>query len=67
MKKRNSKPLETTWKKTSLKEYPRKIGRKLKYKIKGVGKSKVQHRSFRDFTGFLSNSVISPMIMASIS
>ena len=50
--------------KTSLKEYPRKIGRKLKYKIKGVGKSKVQHRSFRDFTGFLSNSVISPMIMA---
>lgn len=50
--------------KTSLKEYPRKIGRKLKVKIKGTGKSKVQHRSFRDFTGFLSYSVISPMIMA---
>jgi len=49
-------------KKTSLREYPRKIGRKLKAKIKGTGKSNVDHRSFRDFSGFLKNSMISPVI-----
>ncbi len=50
--------------KISLKEYPRKIARKLKIKIKGIGKSNVQHRSFRDFSGFLSNSIISPFVYA---
>lgn len=49
---------------TSLREYPRKIGRKIKFKLKNLGKSKIQHRSFRDFSGFLSNSLISPMVYA---
>lgn len=49
---------------TRLNEYPRKIGRKIKFKLKNLGKSKIQHRSFKDFSGFLSNSLISPMIYA---
>jgi glycosyltransferase involved in cell wall biosynthesis len=49
---------------TRLREYPRKIGRKIKFKLKNLGKSKIQHRSFRDFSGFLSNSLISPMVYA---
>ena len=50
--------------KLRLKDYPRKIGRKLKLKIKNLGKSNIQHRSFRDFSGFLTNSLISPMVYA---
>jgi GT2 family glycosyltransferase len=49
---------------TSIRDYPRKIGRKLKFKLKNMGKSNIQHRSFRDFSGFLSNSLISPMVYA---
>ena len=49
---------------TKLKDYPRKIGRKLKFKLKNLGKSNIQHRSFRDFSGFLTNSLISPMVYA---
>lgn len=49
---------------TSLRDYPRKIGRKLKFKLENMGKSNIQHRSFRDFSGFLANSLISPMIYA---
>jgi glycosyltransferase involved in cell wall biosynthesis len=49
---------------TSLREYPRRIGRKIKFKLKNLGKSRIQHRSFRDFSGFLSNSLISPMVYA---
>ncbi|MTK64561.1 MAG: glycosyltransferase [Methanobacterium sp.] len=50
--------------KTSLREYPRKIGRKVKAKIKGTNKPNRDSRSFRDFSGFLKNSMISPVIHA---
>lgn len=62
--KKGNQSKENYRKKTSLKEYPRKIGRKLKIKIKGKNKSNLQHRNFRDFSGFLSNSIISPLIHA---
>ena len=49
----------------SPKDYPKKIGRKIKLKLisKGILSNR-QHRSFRDFSGFLSNSIISPFIYA---
>lgn len=61
---KNSVQIGNYRKQTKLKDYPRKIGRKLKVTLKGIGKSKIQHRGFRDFSGFLSNSIISPMVYA---
>jgi|WetSurMetagenome_2_1015567.scaffolds.fasta_scaffold76395_1 O-antigen biosynthesis protein len=48
-----------------LKDYPRKIGIKIKLKLKNWGViSNRQHRSFTDFSGYLANSIISPMVYA---
>ncbi len=49
----------------SIKDYPKKIGSKIKKKLKDKGIiSQRQHRSFRDFSGFLANSMISPFVYA---
>jgi len=51
--------------KNSSKDYHRKIGRKLKLKLKNVGDIlKGQKYNFTDFSGFLANSITSPMIYA---
>ena len=48
-----------------LKDYPKKIRNKINLKLKEKGIiSNRQHRSFRDFSGFLANSLISPMVYA---
>lgn len=50
---------------TPLKDYPKKIRNKINLKLKEKGIiSNRQHRSFRDFSGFLANSLISPMVYA---
>jgi glycosyltransferase involved in cell wall biosynthesis len=50
---------------SSPKDYPRKIGRKVKLTLKNLGIiSNRQHRSFSDFSGFLANSLVSPMVYA---
>lgn len=50
---------------SGLKDYPKKIGRKIKLKLKNLGiiSNREQH-SFSDFSGFLANSIISPMVYA---
>jgi len=64
MKKVPSQMIGNYRQETSLKDYPRKIGRKIKIKLKNLGRSNLQHPSFRDFSGFLANSIISPMVYA---
>jgi O-antigen biosynthesis protein len=45
------------------KDIPRKVGIKMKLKLKNWGVlSENQHRNFSDFSGFLANSIISPVI-----
>ena len=51
--------------KPKLKDYPKKIGIKIKLKLKNWGIiSNIQHRKFTDFSGYLANSIISPMVYA---
>ena len=51
--------------KPKLKDYPKKISIKIKLKLKNWGIiSNIQHRSFTDFSGYLANSVISPLVYA---
>jgi glycosyltransferase involved in cell wall biosynthesis len=47
-----------------LRDYPIKIGRKIKFKLNKKTSIGSQQRSFNDFSGFLSNSVISPYLNA---
>jgi len=45
------------------KDIPRKVGIKMKLKLKNWGiLPENQHRNFNDFSGFLANSIISPVI-----
>ena len=45
--------------------HPKKVGRKVKLKLKKSDyKSLTQQNSFNDFSGFLSNSLISPIVYA---
>ena len=47
------------------KDIPRKVGIKMKLKLKNWGIiGEKQHRSFTDFSGFLANSLISPFVYA---
>lgn len=65
MKKGHTPRIKNYQPKLGLKDYPKNIGRKIKLKLKNWGIiSTHQHRSFTDFSGFLANSIISPMVYA---
>jgi glycosyltransferase involved in cell wall biosynthesis len=62
---KETKQIGNTKFKYNIKEYPRKIGRKLKSKLKNNTRTaNIQKSRFNDFSGFLANSLLSPYTYA---
>lgn len=65
MEKKPFQRIENYQPKSQPKDYPKKIGRKIKLKVKNIGNIfNGPERNFVDFSGFLANSITSPMIYA---
>jgi len=65
MEKKPVKRIENYQPKSQSKNYPKKIGRKLKLKVKNLGNIfNSPKRNFIDFGGFLANSITSPIVVA---
>jgi O-antigen biosynthesis protein len=65
MKKGRSQKLMNSLKKTKLEDYPKKIGNKIRLKIRNFRTNFNNNKSnFIDFSGFLANSLVSPLVSA---